>query len=195
MKKIIYSTALKFTAVLLFVLSLTLGTLFAANGFVDYSSEDEHIYTFESDFSQSHDISNLLNEPVMRMLSVYRVAFNEYDVYGRPVVNDEVDAEKIKGIINQWFSYFADAEKINYFVQWNDMVVTNCGAQSSDEVAGSGCYLFFKRYDNGRIEYDSSEPKNRLPYLYSFEDYNDKNTIVISCNVKEEVVDTYKALW
>lgn len=196
MKKAVYSSALKFIAVLLFVVSITLGSLAFVKGFSDYHNDDDFVYSFESDFSESWYISNLLNEPALRMLNVYHLAMpeSEYDINGNPVIK-ETDTEKVKGVIKQWFNDFEAADKINYFVQWNDMVVTNCGAQTAGELAESDNYMYFERYDNGRIVFESSQPYNRMNYLYGFEAYNDKSTIVIECNIKEEVINNFKAIW
>ncbi len=196
MKKIFYSTALKLIAVILFVVSIMLGSLTFVKGFSDYYNDDDFVYSFESDFSESWYISNLLNEPALRMLSVYHIAIpeSEYDINGNPVIK-EADAEKVKGVIKQWFNDFDAADKINYFVQWNDMVVTNCGAQMAGELAESDNYMYFERYDNGRIVFESSQPYNRMNYLYGFEAYNDKSTIVIECNIKEEVINNFKTIW
>ncbi len=196
MKRIINSAVLKFVAVLIFIASITLGTLTAAKGIEDYN-KDDYLYSFENDFSESWIVSDLLNEPVQVMRSVYNSVYpeTEYDAYGNPVVNYDIDNRKIKSVIGQYFSDFSGSENINYFVQWNDMVITNCGAKTAEELIRGEHYLYFKRNDTGNVEYNTSLPDRRVRNIYGFDYYNDKNTIVISCNIKEEVANKYKSIW
>lgn len=196
MKRIVNSTVLKFLAVLIFIASITLGTLTAAKGIEDYN-KDESLYNFENDFSESWIVSDLLNEPVLVMRSVYNSVYPEtgYDSYGNPVINYSVDSRKIKSVIGQYFSDFSGSDNINFFVKWNDMVFTNCGAKAAEELIQGEHYLCFKRNDTGVVDWDTSLPERKLHGLYSFDYYNDKNTIVISCNIKEEVANKYKAIW
>ncbi len=196
MKRIIYSPVIKFIAVLIFIASITLGTLTAARG-IEECNEDDFLYSFENDFSESWLASGLLNEPVQLMLNAYHIAVPEieYDDYGNLVESDPVDREKVKEVIRQCFSNFPNSDKINYFVQWNDMVITNCGAKTAEELTQSNCNLYFNRNENGNVKYNASLPNERIHNIYGFDRYNDKNTIVIGCNIKEEVANKYKSIW
>lgn len=196
MKRIIYSPVLKFLAVLIFIASITLGTLTAAKG-IEECNKDDFLYSFENDFSESWFISGLINEPVQRMLNAYHIVFSEieYDAYGNPVPKDDVDSKKLKEIIGQCFSNLSAYDEINYFAQWNDVVLTNCDAKTAEELACGEHYLYFKRNDTGNVECSTSLPDRRVRNIYGFDYYNDKNTIVISCNIKEEVANKYKAIW
>ena len=196
MKRIVNSTVLKFLAVLIFIASITLGTLTAAKG-IEECNEDDFLYSFENDFSESWFISGLINEPVQRMLNAYHIVFSEieYDAYGNPVPRDDVDSKKVKEIIGQCFSNLSAYNEINYFAQWNDVVLTNCDAKTAEELACGEHYLYFKRNDTGNVECSTSLPDRRVRNIYGFDLYNDKNTIVISCNIKEEVANKYKAIW
>lgn len=198
MKRIINSSVLKFVAVLIFIASITLGTLSAIKG-IEECSEDGFLYSFENDFSESSIVSDMLNEPVELMRAVYRFAFpeTEYDVYGNSVTSYDIDSERVKEIIVKYFDddNFYNSDNINYFVQWNDMVLTNCDAKTAEELVQSENYLYFMRNNMGIIECSTSLPERKIDNIYCFDYYSDKNTMVISCNIKEEVANKYKAIW
>ena len=53
MKRIVYSSVTKFIAVILFVVSVVFGVLAVSDGIMEFYTDDEFIYSFESDFSES----------------------------------------------------------------------------------------------------------------------------------------------
>ena len=53
MRKIVYSGALKLVAVLLFIVTVVSGVLVATNGIFYFDSQEDEIYAFEEDFSES----------------------------------------------------------------------------------------------------------------------------------------------
>ena len=61
MRKIVYSGALKFVAVLLFIATVVSGVLVATNGVFNYFDQEADIYAGEKDFSDSWYISSLRN--------------------------------------------------------------------------------------------------------------------------------------
>ena len=63
MRKVVYSSITKFIAVILFIASIVSGVLIATDGALAYFNQEEEIYNFESDFSESWYISSLLSEP------------------------------------------------------------------------------------------------------------------------------------
>ena len=71
MKRIVYSAALKFIAVVLFVIVIVNGALTVVDGIIKYSDEDIDIYAFERDFSESWYIMHLLDEPENIIFNAY----------------------------------------------------------------------------------------------------------------------------
>ena len=63
MRKVVYSSITKMVAVVLFIACIISGVLIAADGVLEYYNQEEEIYLFESDFSESWYISNLLGDP------------------------------------------------------------------------------------------------------------------------------------
>ena len=82
MKRIVFSNITKFIAVVLFVVCIVMGALVVTDGIITFSDEDEFIYDFESDFSQSHFVSYLLNETENAVYNAYHTTFITYDDNG-----------------------------------------------------------------------------------------------------------------
>lgn len=132
MRKIVYSNITKFIAVLLFIASIVCGVLIAADGVLQYFNQDEEIYNFESDFSESWYITSLLSEPENVMFNAYHSVFYQ-EVDGVWHVRGNIESEEIRNDLsnqlNERFGNYSNFDKLNYYVRWNDLVLTNCGAE------------------------------------------------------------------
>lgn len=104
------------------------------------------------------------------------------------------DNETIEQNLRERFDNFYYSDKINYYVQWNDAIFTNCNATSPEELMDGEYYSYIKRDRSGNVDRASTHNYHYylLEDLYQFDD---ESTIVISCNIKQEVVDEYKSLW
>lgn len=196
MKKIVYSGVTKFIAVILFIASIVLGTLCVTDGITKYFDEETEVYHFENDFSKSSYVSYLLDEPENVIFSAYHNLYYKYNDYGEVDKDTSTmpDNETIGQNLQQRFDDFYYSDKINYFVQWNDIVLTNCNATSPEELMQGEYYSYVKRDSSGNVDRASAR-KNHYYLLDELYQFNDASTIVISCNIKQEVVDEYKALW
>ena len=196
MKRIVYSGVTKFIAVILFIASIVLGTLCVTDGLIEYFDEETEVYYFENDFSESSYVSHLLDEPENVILLTYYSLYYNYNEYGE-IDRDTFalpDNETVEQNLRERFDNFYYSDRINYYVQWNDAVFTNCNATSPEELMEGEYYSYIKRHSSGHVERASTHNHNYylLEELYQFDD---ESTIVISCNIKQEVVDEYKALW
>lgn len=202
MRKIVYSSITKFIAVILFIASIVCGVLIATDGILEYFNQDEEIYNFESDFSESWYISSLLGEPENLVFNAYRSVFYVDDSSGflRPI-KDKIDSEEIRLALvknlEERFSDYYYSEMINYYVQWNDIVLTNCGAESAEDLMQGEYYSYLKRDPGGYVERRMPTDRHmHRGYLLEEIVIHDKtSTIIISCNVKEDAVAEYKAIW
>ena len=201
MRKIVYSGALKFIAVLLFIASIVSGVLVATNGVLDYFDQDVDIYAFEKDFSESWYIRSLLNTPESLAYESYHNIFYEYNEMGYRVPKGDIDSEELRlefeKRIKEIFGEQNNFEKINYFVQWNDLVFTNCDAKNAEDLMQAEYYSYIMRDGKGNIECVSSAGVDmaRVPLLENIDRYDTSSTITISCSIKEDVVKEYKAIW
>jgi len=200
MRKIVYSNVTKFIAVLLFIASIVCGVLIATDGTLAYFNQDEEIYNFESDFSESWYILNLLNDPETVVYYAYRSVFHPYDESGNPVSKD-MDAEETRlemvQNLEERFSEYYYSEVINYFIQWNDFVLTNCGAESPEALMQGQYYSYLKRSAGGYVERELPG-RQSLPWSALIEEiaaYDNESTIIISCSVNEDTVAETKAIW
>lgn len=202
MRKIVYSGALKFVAVLLFIATVVSGVLVATNGVFNFFDQEADIYAGEKDFSDSWYISSLLGTPESLIYNVYHdVFYDEYDEMGYHVPKGDIDSEELRlefeQRLTEIFGEPNNFEKINYYVQWNDFEFTNCGAENADDIMQGEYYSFLKRDSAGQFErYATNEiDMGRIKLLEDIDRFDNSSTIVISCSVKEEVVKEYKAIW
>ena len=202
MRKIVYSSITKLVAVVLFIACIVSGVLIAADGVLEYYNQEEEIYLFESDFSESWYISNLLGDPQVIVYNAYRSVFYVYDGLGhkRPIEGDITSEENrmaLEKYLKERFSEYYNSERVNYYVQWNDLVLTNCGAKSAEEVMQGEYYSYLKRDPNGFVE--RKMPNDRHIYsgnlLEEFWEFDKTSTIIVSCSVNEDTVTEYKAIW
>lgn len=200
MRKIVYSGALKFVAVLLFIATVVSGVLVATNGVFTYFNQDEDIYAFEEDFSESWFIRSLLDTPESLILNAYHDVYYEYDEWGHRIHKD-IDSEELRleleKRITEIFGEPNNFEKINYYVLWNDLEFTNCGAETAEDITQGEYFSYFMRDDKGNFDCMSSADGDmvRVPLLEDMDRFGNKTTFTISCSIKEEVVKEYKAIW
>ena len=198
MKKIIYSNYTKFIAVVLFITSIVLGALTVTNGIAEYGNEKEVIYRFENDFSEARHFSHLLDAPESAIFKAYH---NFYLVDGetetvdkeRPlIVNGETIEQNIKKKLNDLYC----ADKINYYVKWNDTVFTNCGASSEQELMTAEFYRLATRDEKGNNEIVSSQNRYySYPLLDELSLYDKTTSIVVCTSIKEEYANECKVIW
>ena len=198
MKKVIYSVWLKAFFAVLFVVSIVLGLAAATNGVVAFSNEDEQVYSFESDFSESWYIRHLLGEPENLVYMVYQnLYFNGYDSYGNPVYKNVYVSPNSAAVANnlqQRLDNFYYAEEVNYYIQWNDLKFTNCDAQTPEELMDEEYFSYVKRDSTGNVVRSSSS-NIQSSLLEEVFRYDHVSAITVSCSVKEEVVEKYQQLW
>ena len=198
MKKIIYSNYTKFIAVVLFIISIVLGALTVTNGIAEYGNEKEVIYRFENDFSEARHFSHLLDAPESAIFNAYH---NFYLVDGetetvdkeRPlIVNGETIEQNIKKKLDDLYC----ADKINYYVKWNDTVFTNCGASSEQELMTAEFYRLATRDEKGNNEIVSSQNRYySYPLLDELSLYDKTTSIVVCTSIKEEYANECKVIW
>ncbi len=200
MRKVVYSGFTKFLAVILFIASIVCGVLIAFDGFSEYDNQDEEIYNFESDFSESWYISSLLNEPENIMFNAYHNVFYD-EVDGKQIIrgniNSKVLRDELSNQLKERFGEYSNFDKLEYYVQWNDLICTNCEANSAEELMHGEYYSYSKRDSSGNIERISSTERNMTHgyLLEEVEQFDITSTIIIGCSVKEETVAEYKTIW
>ena len=201
MRKVVYSSITKLVAVLLLIACIVVGVLFTTAGIYEYFHSEEDIYAFEDDFSESWYVRSLLDTPQNLMYNIYHDVFYEYDEYGHRIIRedfstDELRAELIKRM-EEIFGEPGNFDKINYFVQWNNLVFTNCGAEKEEDLLQGEYHSYFKRDKIGNVEHFTSATTDltRGYLLEEIELFDSQSEIVISCSIRDDVVQHYKAMW
>lgn len=201
MRKIVYSGALKFIAVLLFIATVVGGVLVVTNGIFTYFDQEADIYAGEEDFSESWYIRSLLDTPESLIYNAYHDVYYDYDEWGRQIPKGDADSEELRlefeKRITDVFGEPNNFEKINYYVLWNGLEFTNCGAENAEDITQGEYFSYFMRDDKGNFDRMSSADGDmvRVPLLEDMDRFGNKTTFTISCSVKEEVVKEYKAIW
>lgn len=198
MKRIVYSGFLKTLAVILLIASIVLGVLIGTNGVITFCAEKEEIYSFERSFSESWYISHLLGDLENVLFNAYHTVYRGEIHNGKPVYQSEASAKAaLEANIKLRFEDYYNSDKINYFVQWNDLVFTNCGAKAAEELVRGSYYSYLRRDATGNIWRETSGNSGMMrEYLLEYMDQYDKtSTIIVSCNINEDTVAEYKAIW
>ena len=201
MRKVVYSSITKMFAVLLLIACIVTGVLFATAGIFEYFHDEEDIYAFEDDFSESWYVRSLLDTPHNLMYNVYHDVFYEHDEYGHRIIRENVSTDELRTeFIKRMKEIFGEPrnfDKINYYVQWNDLVFTNCGAEKEEDLLQGEYHSYFKKDKTGTVERFSSAPTDlsREYLLEEIQLFDSTSTIVISCSIRDDAVQHYKAIW
>ena len=200
MRKIIYSDITKFVAVIIFIISIICGAVVTTNGVMEYFDEEEEIYSFENDFSESWYVKSLLGTPESLLYSTYYDVIHGVDDNGNKLVQGNLNSEEARQYfetrIDEIFGNPKNFEKIDYYVQLNERVFTNCAAKNVEELAQGNYYYYLKRAGTGEIDYETDvEMSPSGTVLEEIENIDDSSTIIVGCRLKEEVANKYKAIW
>ncbi len=200
MKKFLYSNYIKTIAVLLFIVSIVSGALTVTGGIAEYCNERKLIYGFESDFNEARHFSSLLDAPESAIFNAYHNFYyvddeNEVVDRERPlvvIVNGQTVEQNIEQRLNDLYC----ADKINYYVKWNDKVFTNCGATSEQELMTAQFYRLTKRDNKGNTERKSSQIRYySYPLLDELSLYDKTTSIIVCTSIKEAYVNECKVVW
>ena len=196
MRKFIYSGGLKLAAVILLVGCIVLGALTVSGGLMAYFNEEPKVYDFERDFSQSWFVADLLSGPEREVNNAYSGLFYVYNDQYTPI-EGTLDKSAVERNLRERFADYYYDDKINYYVQWNDLVLTNCDAKTPEDLTQDGYYSYIKRDSNGKIDRMSNIGyyKYNAYWIEDLYRYDNTSTVTVSCSIKEEVAREYQAIW
>ena len=195
MKKFIYSNYTKTIAVLLFIASIVLGSLTATNGFAEYCNEKELIYGFESDFYESRHFETLLVAPETAILNAY------FGYYGSKYANSEnsdvrkVTDKTILDYIDERIGELYCTDKINYYVEWNGTIFTNCNATNEQDLMNAQFYRFVVSDENRSLHLETSQKRYSYSMLQDVYQYDKESNIKVCTSIKESYVNECKVIW
>jgi len=220
MKKIIYSKYTKFIFVLLFIVSITMAIFLGSNGFVKLADEKVQVYNFERRFEEARFFNPMLQEVEQRIFDVYCqlknskvndvVKVEEFDKninvidYAKTEVDMEinnnvknivVDKELVNENIEKALKDLYYLDQINYCIDLNGKILSNCGETNPIELTNNDFYMFMSKDEFGNVERMSNSSKYYYSPLLEESFYDLVEPITISVSVKNSVVEECNLLW
>ncbi|MGM9551367.1 MAG: sensor histidine kinase [Clostridia bacterium] len=178
MKRIIYSTYTKFTAVVLILVCLILCINNVSDTIYRYINEEEKIYNLGERFDTVDCYQDILTQPSVCVSETY----NEFYSKGNKLSVDEILKIKLENI---------DSSNINYFISINDDVYTNCGAVKKEDIKKDEYFFTETRIPNRKTVYEES--------CYGLNpcinEYDSDDNIVVAVSVKEDYVNECETIW
>lgn len=195
MKKVMYSPYTKTIAAILLIASVLSGVFTVIRGMAEYDNEKEQIYGFESDFSEAQHFSHLLVAPEKAVLNAYDSFDNETEEMG--IQNHALSEEggTVDRYIEECLNNLYCTDKINYYVEINDKIYTNCGATNAQDLMQAQFYMYASRDKNGRVQRESSQKHNGYSILEDISHYDKTSKMTVCTNVKEAYVDECAVTW
>lgn len=218
MKKIIYATATKAVAVILFIACITTGLLAVTQGITRIEGEDLYLYRFENSFSESDYMQSLLYAPQYALLNAYYNAYR-VDYEGdtdsppelttgepesantdeekevEPTARPTPDKETMVAYISDALSHMYCADKILYFVEWNGYCVQSTGNTPTDDLIREEFYVYVQRDQNGVITTNASRNDQIPDLIANIARYDTTSTITVCAAIRSDYVDFCRDLW
>ena len=218
MKKIIYATATKAVAVILFIACITTGLLAVTQGITRMEGEDLYLYRFENSFYESDYMQSLLYAPQYAVISAYYDAYRvdyagdtesppelttrepESDNVGEekevePTVKPTPDKETMEAYIREALSHMYCADKILYFVEWNGTSFQSTDSTAADDLIREEFYVYIQRDQNGVITTNASHDDQVLDLIEDIARYDTTSTITVCAAIRADYVDFCRDLW
>lgn len=193
MKKFIYSVYTKAIAAVLCVIFTVTAALVTLNGASKYSEDcgiGEPVYRFEYIFSDSVYLGKLLCQPETAVYCGFRNAYYE----------ETYTAEEIADCVEEQLSNYVDDDKINYYIEIKDAVLTNCDAKSGDDLRSSGFFRYSQHTTDGNVGREFKNGETYISHdLDGIDDYLDnlgyESDISVYASINDEYADMCEAIW
>ena len=217
MKKILYSKYTKFLAVLLLLLSLTLGLLSGIRGAELLYKEESFLYDFGKSFEECYYFEALLEEVEYKVLLPYRKPVEDrwremetieptseytsgYEAepteFAPPLGEISLDDAELEKDIREGLDSLHYGDRVEYYVQWRGRVFTNCNAESADSLTEQGIYRYFSLNTQGNVYLDTSRRDYRLPmYLEYLEGVREPSDLIICTRIRQDYAEQCRQLW
>lgn len=206
MKKFLYSTYTKAVCVILFILCITSAAVVSVNSLTDYFGEKEQVYAFEKDFSSCLYINSMLAAPEN---AVYHAICNTVpDKYEERAYEGDYNTDEIQTVISQadkpaieekiesYTKALYCADTVNYRIEWNGRVFTNCSEDISTGFEVQNFYNSFILEEDGSYSRDfSGESSSFYIYDNDFIEYENLGTLKIVTVLRPEAEQIYSAMW
>jgi len=214
MKRILYSTVTKTLAVILCVACIVLGVLVITDCILRIDGEEVFVYGFENSFEESDYIQGLLEAPVHAVIEAFRMAYSADDESPAPEHSEQVTSEpggeaettrqdelsasraEIPAALAYTLNRLYCASQIDYFVEWNGQVFSNCEAFShTDILNGAPISLLIQRDQSGGITTQATDYDYALFMLEYIDRYDADSTVTVCVGIKDDYTTFCKIMW
>ncbi len=196
MKKLLYSKFTKAFAVVLFLASLVLGALCASQGIIDYSKEDYPVYRLESSFEEAslfHGWMDIVMERLIYACERYSYTMNQ----ATPEDTEPQAVQSLEFFINENLLGLNNYDRFDYFVRWNQEIVSNTSATSEEALKEQGFYHCLYRESGGELR-DESHPYEYPGYTYGYftnKELKEDDSFVICMSLRQDYVQQCREIW
>lgn len=218
MKKIIYATATKAVAVILFIACITTGLLAVTQGLTRIEGEKLYLYHFENSFSESIYMQGLLYAPQYAVISAYYDAYRadyasdtesppelttrepesanaDEEKEAEPTVKTTPDKETMEAYIREALSHMYHADKILYYVEWNGTCFQSAGNPVADDLIREEFYIYVQRDENGLVTTNASRDDQVLDLIEDIARFDTVSTITVCAAIRADHVDACRDMW
>lgn len=191
MKNFFYSPYTKAIAAILFVICIVSGVLIVTDGIGQFYSDGEMVYGFERDFSECRYFHSLLAAPESVLFNAYIKMYSDEDERLQGATQN-VPAESLESLIEGGLEDLYCLDKIDYYIEWNGRVFTNCGAKSARDLTDARFYSLGVKDEYGGVTYDQFPD---FSYLNEIARYDETGSITVCTSIKEAYAETCAGLW
>lgn len=167
------------------------------NALLEYYKTEKN--TGDANDSELAVVGDVLYDGVQVELSEPIVVFKAYPSEKRTnlvfPITGTLQSESVAKNIEKRLSELYCADKIDYYVRWNEYVFTNCGATEGKELTSSRFYNYIERDSHGNVLRDTTQRKYYSYLIEKIYEYDSESTMVISTALKEEYVNECEKLW
>ena len=212
MNRILYSPITKAVAVILCIACITAGVLVITDGILRTDSEEHFIYRWENSFEESEYIQELLSAPQYAIMEAYYTAYRTElnsaaegdstpvtsEPEGESAPTDGISQEPpdVASYIREELNRLYYGDKIDYFVEWNGQIFTNCNAATPEDVLdGDPIYSLIQWKENGASVSTSTHYGDALDLLNYISRYDTASTLTLCVSVKDAYAAECEALW
>lgn len=206
MKKFLYSIYTKAVCVILFIACITSAAVVCVNGLTDYFGEKEQIYAFEKDFSSCRYTNSMLADPENAVYYAIRNTVpSEYEerAYEGDYNEDELqtvisksDKPAIEEKIESYTKALYCADAVNYRIEWNGRVFTNCTEDISSDLELQSFYNCFSLEEDGSYSRDfSGDNSSFFIYTGDFTGFKNLGALKIVTALRPEAIKAYGEMW
>lgn len=102
----------------------------------------------------------------------------------------------VEDYVDRSLKYLENLPMINYYVQINDAVFTNCGAAGKEDIMKDRFYFILEKDADGNADYNSSNLQlDKRGYYYLDRENLGNDTVMVYTSIKDEYASSCETIW